>query len=164
MYELFLALPAQLNEGQLKAKTEQIEEKIKAIGGKLKETFEIGRRPFAYPIITGGKRYNDGYFADFYFESSKPQALKTLEEQLRLEPTILKFLIVKQEKIPEAHPLIKQPQPAASEKPPKTAPKKPVKTKPKAKAAAQPAKPRPSEKQKVKLEKFDEKLDEILKT
>lgn len=167
MYELFLTLPAQLPEAQVKAKTKEIEEKIKAIGGKLKESFDLGRRALAYPIIRQGTRYNEGYYLDLYFETDRPDKINQLENELRLEAEILRFLIINQQNLPQKHPLqAKMSQERRpGQKQAKTSAalsKKLAPSQAKKYPSPKPEKPRPSEKKKVELEKFDEKLEEIL--
>lgn len=72
---------------------QKVKTEIESLGGKVLETTSMNRRALAYPI----KKHSQAFFTVISFEFKND--LKDLEAPLRLEPEILRFLIVKNARI-----------------------------------------------------------------
>lgn len=113
-----------------------IEEEIKKLEGKIEEKF-IEKKKFAYLV----KKENEGFLGIINF-SLNPQKIGKLEKEIAENKNILRAMIERKKKITKQGRTRKD----------KTKPEKPLETK------------RPIiKKKKVKIEKLDEKLEEILK-
>jgi small subunit ribosomal protein S6 len=143
-YELLTIVPATYTEEELIP----IEEKIKALiqqnGGQVTMIDNLGKKKLAYPI----KKIRQGYYLLVRFDLA-PEQTKKLEAELGLTTAVIRHTIVAN---PVAAPRTALPkprfQPAASIER-KTAP--PVT-----------AEQKEDDKDKIKLEDLDKKLDEIL--
>ncbi|MBI4434737.1 30S ribosomal protein S6 [Candidatus Uhrbacteria bacterium] len=93
-YELLFLTSLQDREADRTAIREQTVKVIQASGGSVVTTREVGRQRLAYPI----KRQQAGEYALVEFTAAGP-AVKEIERELRLLPTILRCLVtVKSEK------------------------------------------------------------------
>jgi len=75
------------------------------------KTTDCGAREFAYPI----KKQQRGRYFDVLFEA-QPEMLAKLEKPLRLEPAVLRYLIVKALRVPAPLAPVKKRIPKAEEK------------------------------------------------
>lgn len=168
MYELFIAFPEQGPAPKTEKNLESLKKSLLELGGEILKTADLGIRQFAYPIIRKGRRHLRGHFFDLYFEFKDKEKLKDLQNELRLKSELLRFFIAKYDQLPqETSPNKKEPAKAAATEPRKLSTAKPAAQAVKAASAkkktlAVPARARPSEKKKAKLEDIDKKLDEIL--
>lgn len=128
-YQLTYLVSTDLPEQEAKSFQEKVNSLIQEKGGKIKESKSLIKNELEYPIQGKNKAYL--FDLDFYFQ---PGDLKELENKLKKEPSILRYIITK---------------------------KKPFRIEvPKVKAKLKPKKIK--KKKKIKLEKIGEKLDEIL--
>lgn len=86
-YELLLVLPGTLDDAQAKAKSEEIQELVRAHGSDV-ELHILGKNRLAYPI----KHIRYGYFYTLVF-SAEPTEVKNLEAQLSLSRELLRTII-----------------------------------------------------------------------
>lgn len=87
-YELTLVFPAEGTESE-KTLT-KVKGWVEAGKGKIAKTDQFGVKEFAYPIrkLTSGKYV--------YMEAQlPPEGLASIERRLRIEPSILRYLLVK---------------------------------------------------------------------
>ncbi len=92
-YELMTLVQPQLEEEQLAALSEKVNNFITNLGGEVKEvTSEApwGRRRLAYPI----KNYQEGIYTVSRI-NLEPDKTLTLERDLKLTEDILRYLLVK---------------------------------------------------------------------
>jgi small subunit ribosomal protein S6 len=108
----------------------------------------LGKKKLAYPI----NKIAHGYYLVLEFELADGQALKEINNLLRLDKQILRSLIISKKKI-TSEEIARQKQEAQEEKNESTR-EKPAEEKTSKK----------TESKKASLENLDEKLDELLKT
>ena len=91
-YELALVVSAKIEDDARTATVEKAKEYITRAGGTVTEVEEWGKKKLAYDI----QKMSDGfyYFIQFEGETTVPAEL---EERLRIEETVLRFLCVKQD-------------------------------------------------------------------
>ena len=91
-YELALVVNAKIEDDVRTATVERAKEYITRAGGTVTEVEEWGKKKLAYDI----QKMSDGfyYFIQFEGETTVPAEL---EERLRIEETVLRFLCVKQD-------------------------------------------------------------------
>ena len=91
-YELALVVNAKIEDDVRTATVERAKEYITRAGGTVTEVEEWGKKKSAYDI----QKMSDGfyYFIQFEGETTVPAEL---EERLRIEETVLRFLCVKQD-------------------------------------------------------------------
>lgn len=89
-YELTLVLDGKAGAAKKKKITETLEKLLKIIKGEIKESKEWGVKELAYKI---GKS-ETGLFLYFELEL-EPAAVKQLNEKLRVDPDIIRYLVVK---------------------------------------------------------------------
>ncbi len=127
-YELAYLLAPELSEKELSLVQEKINSFIQEMEGLLNETFPPVEKNLAYPI----KKREKAFFSWLTFQL-KPEKLKDLEEKLKGEEKILRYLILAK-KLPKKAPSL-----------PSFQKKKVVQEKPK-----------------VELKEIEKKLEEIL--
>ena len=140
MYELLYIVPAVYTEDELKNITNKIEALLKEQGADVLKSKNVGKLKFAYTI----KKHNVGYYVLITLDAPK-DALKNLNRALQLEKDILRFMLTK--KIKEAKEVK-----IAEFKEEDIMAKKPEKRK----------EPKRVEKDKIKLEDIEKKLDTLL--
>ncbi len=136
-YELSFWLKPQLEEEEVSQKISQIQRIIQEEGGYNVEASLPKLKLLAYPI----KKETSGYFIYIQFEIS-PEKLLAVEQKLKQEQDILRYLIVKREKR-------------------KTSLFSPVRKKKERKTIS--TRTEPEKITAVDLQELDKKLDEILK-
>lgn len=100
-------------------KNDSIAKIIESFNGKIVQEKPLGRRKFAYPI----KKETAGYYHTVIFDFDNQQ-LSRLNNSLKLNSDLLRYLIVRSEKTPVAQALEK---PLTKVKLPKTPPEKEIK-------------------------------------
>ena len=134
-YELLCIIPAKYTDDELLPVKEKIREYITKSQGNVTFEDNLGKKKFAYPI----QKAFQGYYLVYEFNANS-DTVKKLGEDLKLYNEILRHLIIKKTR-PSEMPLK---QPAFVKKPEIT------------------LTPKKDEKDKIKLEDLDKKLDEIL--
>ena len=91
-YELALVLSAKIEDEERAAMVEKVQAMITTAGATITNVDEWGKKQLAYDI----QKMSDGfyYFIQFEGETTVPAEL---EERLRIEETVLRFLCVKQD-------------------------------------------------------------------
>jgi len=138
-YELLYLVSPNFSDEELGPVKEKVRDLIVKFGGEITFEDSLGKKKLAYPI----QKHFQGYYLlyTFYLDGAE---LKELERQLRLTNELLRHVIVNR-------PYQENPQPLAQ-----TFAEKPAET------FAEPAKAKADDKNKIKLEDLDEKLDQIL--
>lgn len=91
-YELVLVIDPDLAEGNQKKEIAKVKKIIEDLKGKVEKTDEWGKRELAYPI----KKKNLGYY--FLLAVKLPPAVPAqIENKLKLEEKIIRYLLVKKE-------------------------------------------------------------------
>jgi ribosomal protein S6 len=91
-YELTLVVDGKSAAAKKKKVTEALEKALKIFKGEIKESKELGVREMAYKI---GKSETGLYL---YFELELDgSGVKALNEKLRTDPDILRFLVIRKE-------------------------------------------------------------------
>ena len=173
-YELMVIINSDLGEVAIKKRLEAIRSQIVAFPAEIFHEEVWGLRDLAYPI----KKHDQGCYALFDFETD-PSALKELDATLRLEPEVLRHLImvlpgsyqpkdysiVEEEVTPETKETEMKKTPAFNKpkgemKPQETAKEKPAAS---SETVAEKAPKNPKDKNpKASLENVDAKLQSIL--
>lgn len=146
-YELMLIISGAITEDKHPEVLSQIRQNLEKNGAAKIQTVTLGRKKFAYAI----KNLKHGFYFTCEFEI-KPAAIKTVEEDLRLNNSILRFLTIKK-KVKTAADVERESK--LKEGKIKAQLKKDVKEADDEKKALRDA-------GKVSLEDLDKKLDEIL--
>ncbi|MBO4213641.1 MAG: 30S ribosomal protein S6 [Lachnospiraceae bacterium] len=91
-YELALVLNAKLEDDARSAKLEKIKEMIAHFGGTITNVDDWGKKKLAYEI----QKMSEGfyYFIQFDAEATTPAEL---EERLRIEENVIRYLCVRQD-------------------------------------------------------------------
>ncbi|MFA5133464.1 MAG: 30S ribosomal protein S6 [Patescibacteria group bacterium] len=142
MYELLYIVPAIYAEDELKKVTGKIDELLKAEGAEIIKSETAAKLKMAYTI----KRHNVGYYILVNFNAT-PDLLKKINRALQLEHDVLRFLITKAEVAATPVKMVEFSAVDPSEK---------------RRVAPKVAQPREKEKDKIKLEDIDQKLDTLL--
>ena len=91
-YELAVVLSAKLEDDERAAAIEKVQGYITRFGGTVTNVDEWGKKRLAYEIQKMKEAFY--YFIQFEGETTVPAEL---EERLRIEETVLRFLCVKQD-------------------------------------------------------------------
>lgn len=95
-YELALILKPDLSEEARKKILTKVKKILEEVGGKIEKEEEWGKKDLAYRV----NRQNEGFFV--YWEVNlEPARIANFEPKLRLEPEILRYLLVKSEEQPK---------------------------------------------------------------
>lgn len=130
---------------------EKVKKEISRCAGKILEETKSDQRNLSYPI----KKHSQGFYITFIFDLEK-EKLAELEEALKLEPEILRYLLVSAPEKIEAMP-VKPPAP-------KEEPLLKEKLAAKIKIVEKPLKkPVETLDEKERLKKLDEELEKLLK-
>ncbi len=92
-YELTLVLDGKAGAAKKKKVTETLDKILKVFKGVIKDTKEWGVRELAYKI---GKS-NSGLYLFFELELD-PKGVKALNDKLRIDPDLIRYLLIKKEK------------------------------------------------------------------
>jgi len=92
-YELTVVLPEKTTPAKKKSVTETIEKMVTLFKGKIKKSNDWGKVELAYPI----KKNMAGVFLNFLLEL-EPDKVKTLEQKIKLEENVVRYLLVRKEK------------------------------------------------------------------
>ena len=91
-YELALVLSAKIEDEERAAMVEKVQAMITTAGAAITNVDEWGKKPLAYEI----QKMKEGYYYFIQFEGETTVPAE-LEERLRIEETVLRFLCVKQD-------------------------------------------------------------------
>ena len=91
-YELAVVLSAKLEDEERAAAMEKVTGYITRFGGTVTDIDEWGKKRLAYEI----QKMKEGYYYFIQFEGETTVPAE-LEERLRIEETVLRFLCVKQD-------------------------------------------------------------------
>lgn len=133
-YILSLILPATLFDEQIKEIVEKIKQLIAGFNGTVSEVREPERKRLAYVI----KKVRNGIYTDVIFNLSKDK-IKDLEKELKLNPEIIRFMILKVKEV-----------------------KKEIKVKKQKTEKPETDKRERKPKKEIKMEDLDKKIDELL--
>lgn len=98
-YELTLVLDGKLGVAKKKKVIEELTKVLKIFKGAIKESKEWGVKELAYDIKSGSKKGKSetGLFMNFELDLD-PKNLKALNDKLRTNEDVLRYLVVKKEK------------------------------------------------------------------
>ena len=91
-YELALVLSAKIEDEERAAMVEKVQAMITTAGAAITNVEEWGKKKLAYEI----QKMKEGYYYFIQFEGETTVPAE-LEERLRIEETVLRFLCVKQD-------------------------------------------------------------------
>lgn len=91
-YELALVLSAKIEDEERAAMVEKVQAMITTAGAAITNVDEWGKKKLAYEI----QKMKEGYYYFIQFEGETTVPAE-LEERLRIEETVLRFLCVKQD-------------------------------------------------------------------
>lgn len=92
LYELTIVLDGAATKAQIKEKKEFVEKLVKISEGKITKTEDWGVKQLAYPI----EKKDSGFFVYFEIEVA-PAKIKEMNEKLRLEEGVIRYLLIKAE-------------------------------------------------------------------
>ena len=95
-YELMTVFVPELSEEDTQAQVDKVSTYIANAGGSLTETLTSspwGRRRLAYTIRFNGVDYRDGFYTVYHFDSA-PSNLTELERELKLDTSVMRYLLV----------------------------------------------------------------------
>ena len=91
-YELALVLSAKIEDEERAAMVEKVQAMITTAGAAITNVDEWGKKQLGYEI----QKMKEGYYYFIQFEGETTVPAE-LEERLRIEETVLRFLCVKQD-------------------------------------------------------------------
>ena len=91
-YELAVVVSAKIEDDERAATLEKVKSYVERFGGQITNVDEWGKKRLAYEVQKMKEAYY--YFIQFEGETTVPAEL---EERLRIEETVLRFLCVKQD-------------------------------------------------------------------
>ena len=91
-YELAVAVSAKIEDDERAATIDKVKAYVERFGGQITNIDEWGKRRLAYEVQHMKEAFY--YFIQFEGETTVPAEL---EERLRIEETVLRFLCVKQD-------------------------------------------------------------------
>lgn len=91
-YELCVVVTTKIEDEERAATVEKVKDIITRFGGNVTNVDEWGKRKLAYEI----QKMKEGYYYFIQFEGETTVPAE-LEERLRIEETVLRFLCVKQD-------------------------------------------------------------------
>ena len=91
-YELALVLSAKIEDEERAAMVEKVQAMITTAGAAITNVDEWGKKQLVYEI----QKMKEGYYYFIQFEGETTVPAE-LEERLRIEETVLRFLCVKQD-------------------------------------------------------------------
>ena len=95
-YELTFILVANLTSTELKQSFETLSALVKKYQGEVVRQEDWGKKPFAYTIKKGGKRYLEGAYHHWVI-SLEAKHVNDLERELILLPILIRSLLIKAE-------------------------------------------------------------------
>lgn len=101
-YELMTILHPEVAEDALPGELDRISGYISTVGGELIDSLREspwGRRRLAYPIRSGGRDVRDGYYTVWHFTVA-PTQITELERELKLNPQVIRYIVVSWEPKP----------------------------------------------------------------
>ena len=110
-YELMTILAPDVPEDELAPSLDAIGAYITTSGGEIvhiSRESPWGRRRLAYSIRYAGRDVRDGFYTLWYFDA-EPQAIATIERELRLNDRVIRYLTIANEKQFEL--IIEEPEP-----------------------------------------------------
>ena len=93
LYELLYFVPGSISEDKVPENVAKVDEILASVEAKIESKEELGSQKLAYQI----KQEKHGYYVCIVFELAK-ENLQKLNDQLRLAPEVMRFLIVKTKK------------------------------------------------------------------
>ena len=91
-YEIMFIVKATMESADVKKSAETYKNLIETLKGKVVEAKELGEKKLAYPI----KKELNGYYYVMQVEADK-EAIQEFDRKIRLDATILRHLIIRQE-------------------------------------------------------------------
>ena len=91
-YELAVVVNAKIEDDERAATIEKVKSYIERFGGTITNVDEWGKKRLAYEV----QKMKEGYYYFIQFEGETTVPAE-LEERLRIEETVLRFLCVKQD-------------------------------------------------------------------
>ena len=91
-YEIMFIVKATMESADVKKSAETYKHLIETLKGKVVEAKELGEKKLAYPI----KKELNGYYYVMQVEANK-EAIQEFDRKIRLDETILRHLIIRQE-------------------------------------------------------------------
>ena len=91
-YEIMFIVKATMETADVKKSAETYKNLIETLKGKVVEAKELGEKKLAYPI----KKELNGYYYVMQVEANK-EAIQEFDRKIRLDETILRHLIIRQE-------------------------------------------------------------------
>ena len=91
-YELAVVVSAKIEDDERAQVIEKVKALVERFGGQISDVDEWGKKQLAYEI----QKMKEGYYYFIQFEGETTVPAE-LEERLRIEETVLRFLCVKQD-------------------------------------------------------------------
>ena len=91
-YEIMFIVKATMESADVEKSAETYKNLIETLKGKVVEAKELGEKKLAYPI----KKELNGYYYVMQVEANK-EAIQEFDRKIRLDETILRHLIIRQE-------------------------------------------------------------------
>ncbi|MDP3696940.1 MAG: 30S ribosomal protein S6 [Candidatus Taylorbacteria bacterium] len=92
-YELAFQISSNLEEADVQKTRQELEKAVTSHGGVVSFSKDLERTRLAYPI----KHQTNAFFGYLNFNLESGEAVHQIRDELRLNPHILRFLILKQE-------------------------------------------------------------------
>ncbi len=153
-YELMVLVQPELRESEAKKKLKELEDFIESLGGKISMKDELGKLETAYDI----KGFDRALYVVYQLQFPG-EALSELNQHLRIDKDIIRFLIIS---TPEGYEYVRYEEEAPSIMDEEEEKPKAKKAAPKASASAPKDQKDKDEGKEPSKEEVDKKLDDIL--
>jgi small subunit ribosomal protein S6 len=104
-YETTIIVPPILGESDLEGLITGVEKELgERFGGKNIVVNRWGKRTLAYPI----KRFNEGYYVHYEYESDSETCVSGVESRLRINENVMRFLTIRRDEERRSEEKMKQ--------------------------------------------------------
>jgi small subunit ribosomal protein S6 len=104
-YETTIIIPPILGETDLEGVIAGVEKELgERFGGREIVVNRWGKKALAYPI----KRFNEGYYVHYVYESDSETCVPGLESRLRINESIMRFLTIRRDEERRSEEKMKQ--------------------------------------------------------
>ncbi len=93
VYETMFIVDPEIEEEERKRTIEKVKRFVVDGNGNIEEEKDMGLRELAYEI----RKRKEGYYYWFRFSTEDPQLSLKLRDYMRLEPNIMRFIVVRED-------------------------------------------------------------------
>lgn len=96
-YEIMFIVKSTLAEEEIKKVANNIQKSLETNGAKVNNVDAWGQKTLAYEIKKGSEKHKSGYYYVLNIESNDDKAIKEFDRLARINPNILRYLVINKE-------------------------------------------------------------------